>query len=406
MSSPKLLNLGAVAFLLSITAQPVIVPAGAELHVRLTSEASSEKPSGQPIAAVLIMPVFVNGIPAVAAGALLSGNTADAASAKPGTQDAAEQPATLRIQFTAIADQAAHAKTLHCALIAVDNARESIDSTGLVTGISASQTFTARLDQGIGKLAPQYGSLAELLAGLKGVLVQKADPSIDYKPGVELTLKLTEPLDWTAPAAANFPNPITPAAALLTLVNSQPLRTTAAKPPEPSDFTNLMFIGAQQQLLAAFHDAGWVEGDRVTGLSKFETARAIMEDRGYGEAPMSILTLDGRPPDLALQKQNNTFAMRHHIRIWLRPQAFNGKPVWLGAATHDIRIAFSPQSRSFTHGIDSHIDDERAKVVNDLLFTGYIHARALVSRAGIPRDATNATGDPLLTDGKIAVLEF
>ncbi len=117
-----------------------------------------------------------------------------------------------------------------------------------------------------------------------------------------------------------------------------------------------MFIGDQQQVLTAFHDAGWAQGDRLSGVSKFETVRAIIEDRGYREAPMSILTIDGRPPDLALQKQNNTFAMRHHIRIWPRPQKFHGKPVWIGAATHDITITFSPQSRSFTHAIDSHID--------------------------------------------------
>jgi hypothetical protein len=141
-------------------------------------------------------------------------------------------------------------------------------------------------------------------------------------------------------------------------------------------------------------------------MSKFETARAIIESRGYREAPMSVLMLDERPPDLAFQKQNNTFAMRHHIRIWLRPQTFDGKPVWVAAATHDISITFSPDSRSFTHGIDSHIDDERAKVVNDLLFTGHVHALALVDRTGIPTNATNATGDSLITDGKMAVLEF
>jgi hypothetical protein len=44
--------------------------------------------------------------------------------------------------------------------------------------------------------------------------------------------------------------------------------------------------------------------------------------------------------------------------------------------------------------------------VNDLLFTGKVHGLALVERTGIPKDATNATGDKLVTDGKIAVLEF
>ncbi len=167
-----------------------------------------------------------------------------------------------------------------------------------------------------------------------------------------------------------------------------------------------MFIATVEQLQTAFHDAGWFAAERLSESSKLETARAIIEDRGYSEAPMSILYLDGKPPDFTFQKQNDTFAMRHHIRIWQRPQTFHGKPVWVAAATHDISITFSPVSRSFTHGIDSNIDNERAKVVNDLLFTGYIHGLALVGRSGIPQNASNATGDRLVTDGQMAVLEF
>jgi LssY C-terminus len=220
-----------------------------------------------------------------------------------------------------------------------------------------------------------------------------------------VTVKLTKSLEWDAPNFAKLP-PITPAVALANLAESQPSRTTAASPPRPSDLTNLMFIGTQQQLLAAFHEAGWFAADRLNEVSKFETARAIIENRGYSEAPVSILILDGSPPDVAFQKQNNTFAKRHHIRIWLRPQTFHRKPVWVAAATHDIGIIFSPESRSFTHAIDSHIDDERTKIVNDLLFTGRVRAMALVHRTAIPKHATNATGDALITDGKMAVLEF
>jgi hypothetical protein len=81
-------------------------------------------------------------------------------------------------------------------------------------------------------------------------------------------------------------------------------------------------------------------------------------------------------------------------------------PVWVAAATHDISITLSPANYSFTHGIDPNIDAERSKVVNDLLFTGRVKAIALVDRPDMPKDASNATGDPLATDGKQAVLEF
>ena len=119
-----------------------------------------------------------------------------------------------------------------------------------------------------------------------------------------------------------------------------------------------------------------------------------------------MLLLDGQPPDLVWQKQNNTFSQRHHLRIWRRPGDYDGKPIWVCSATHDTGIDFSPQDHTFIHKIDSDIDKERAKVVNDLLFTNTVKSLALVERAQVPRDAQNATGDKLVTDGQMAVLLF
>ncbi len=78
--------------------------------------------------------------------------------------------------------------------------------------------------------------------------------------------------------------------------------------------------------------------------------------------------------------------------------------VWAVAATHDVGINFSEENRTFIHRIDSSIDSERAKVVNDLLFTGRVRSMELIDRPGVPKQGENATGDQLETDGKIAVL--
>jgi hypothetical protein len=117
-----------------------------------------------------------------------------------------------------------------------------------------------------------------------------------------------------------------------------------------------------------------------------------------------VLLLDGRPPDVVFEKLNNTFAQRHHLRVWRRPESFGGQPVWVIAATHDTGIDFSEQNRTFIHKIDSQIDHERAKVVNDLLFTGRVRSVALVDRPTVPQHGQNATGDTVETDGKMAVL--
>jgi LssY C-terminus len=382
------------------------VPVGTRLQVRLTTEASSEKPSGAPISAVIVVPVFVDGALAIAPGTNVMGNTADARTFRPASDQVTEQPATLRLEFTRIEDKAGSSKPLVSVVEGVDNARESINSDGLITGIAQSETLEAQIDRGINKLASQYGQFAQLLSGVKGALVKEVDASIDYKAGVDLTIRLAKPLEWSSRVTVNLPGAITPAEALAALVNAEPSRTVAENPPKPSDVTNLMFIGSAEQLGSAFRQAGWFAADALSRSSKMETARALIEDRGYREAPMSLLSLDGRPPDLAMQKQNDTFAMRHHIRIWHRPETFNGKPVWVAAATHDTSIVFSPQSRSFTHGIDSNIDLERAKVVNDLLFTQRARGVALVERTALPQNLSNATGDKLITDGKMAVVEF
>jgi hypothetical protein len=135
-----------------------------------------------------------------------------------------------------------------------------------------------------------------------------------------------------------------------------------------------------------------------------EVFRAYAEDRGWSEAPMSVPLLAGQKPGLDFEKPNNTFAMRHHLRIWRRPGDFQGHPIWICAATHDIGISSSAAKRTFIHTIDSEIDRERAKVVADLLFTGQVKGLSLVSRPAAPQHSQNATGDKLETDGRMAVL--
>ncbi len=400
-----------IKYLISVTTlipvvNATVLPVDTELNVRLTNEVSSAQKSGQPVEAVLVVPVFLNGAPVLDSGTVLTGNTADVQPYKAKTETDPEQPATIRLQFTKIRGNSGKPISLYCVLTSVDNAREKVDSSGLITGIEESQTFGSEMDRGIAKLQEHYGQFAQILGQVKSAVVKQVDPSIDFKPGVALTLKLTRSLDISTPASKPAVVAIEPTNLLAQMVNSQPLRTEALKPPDPSDMTNIMFIGTLEQVSQAFQKAGWFPADALSSASKMETARAIIEDRGYNEAPMSILTLDGRPPDLALQRQTDTFAMRHHIRIWQRPQTFDGKPVCVAAATHDISITFSQQAKDFTHGIDPHIDAERSKVVYDMLFTGLVKGVALVDRSNLPVNPSNATGDKLITDGKMAVVEF
>jgi hypothetical protein len=194
-------------------------------------------------------------------------------------------------------------------------------------------------------------------------------------------------------------------AELTKLATTAPMRT-ATPGNVPSDPTNLMFLGSQKQVIAAFGEAGWFEADNLNAKSALKVAQATLRQTGYGSAPMSTLTLQGRPPDLMFQKSLDTFAKRHHVRVWMLPKTYQGQQVWVAAATHDIATQNSASGTKWTHRIDPHVDREREWVQTDLLFVGTGVAYAYVDRPTAPKKLGNATGDAIVTDGKIAVVQM
>jgi hypothetical protein len=159
-------------------------------------------------------------------------------------------------------------------------------------------------------------------------------------------------------------------------------------------------------VVTAFDEAGWFEADDVSIRSAAKTVGATIRQSGYSSAPVSTLQIRGRPPDLVFQKSLNTFANRHHLRIWKQSAAYNGREVWIGAATHDLAISKARGGTKWSHRIDPHIDRERDWIATDLLFIGTAVSYADVERPAAPKKAGNATGDQILTDGKMSVLEL
>ena len=378
------------------------VPAGAQLQVRLkTKIASNTSKPDDPVETMVIAPVLVNGALAIPAGVTLGGVVTGASAATDPTVRA-----TLALDFREL-EMGGRRIRVHTLLTAVENARESVNDKGEIQGILANETLSARMDSGIDKVTEKYSGLGGFLSAAKKAVFKETEGDISYDSGVEMDLKLTAALTLTGappPAAAAALQPVAGPRALLGLVDRQPFQTRAQKPPKESDITTLMFIGSQEELQGAFAGAGWSQASKLGEKSKLETLGALAEDRGYSEAPVSILYLDGRPPDMVFEKTNNTFSKRHHLRIWLRPDPYRGQPVWVCAATHDTGIDFSAKDRTFIHRIDSQIDLERSKVVNDLVLTGKVQSLEMVDRPNVPRNGQNATGDNLTTDGKMAVL--
>jgi hypothetical protein len=378
------------------------IPPGTPIQIRLITELnSSTAKAGQKFEALVIAPVVANGRIAMSAGVTLSGHVTDATAAvQPDDQ------AMLALAFDSIRDANGVLAPISAKLASIDNARESLDKQGRIQGIVASKTGSGRLDEGINKVSEKYPSFGDILNTVKQAVLKDADANIDFKSGVEMTIELVKPVDWSGAATAPNVSAIGPPEALLATVNRQTFRTETQEDGRPSDVTNLMFLGTERQIEDAFQQAGWTPAAKLNGASKLETFRAMAEQRGYSEAPVSVLLLDERPPDLVFEKSNDTFAARHHLRIWRRPGQFGGQEIWVCSATHDTGIDFSEKSRTFIHKIDPHIDLERAKVVNDLLLTGSVRGLSLVDRPNLPENMFNATGDSLMTDGAMAVVRF
>jgi hypothetical protein len=383
---------------LSVAAE---IPAGTNFNIRLTTPASTiASRVGDRTEAILIAPVRIRDQVAIPAGAKVTGVVAMV------TAPSEVQNATLKLDFTGLSSAKIGSAKIAARVIGIDNAREAVDATGIVQGISPKNTITGRLDQGLGKMEnSRLGGLAQVLEAAKTLLVRNADPNIDCEPGTELSLRLLKPLtvkDMPQAVVLSVPDD----GRLADLVLHQTAQTYASHPYRPSDITNLIFIGDLDRVREAFQEAGWVGADHLSGFSKWETARAVIEQRGYKEAPVSVILLDEHPPDLVFQKTNNTFSARHHLRIWHSPDTYQGQQVWLCGATHDIGIDYSDQDKTFIHKIDSNIDLERQKVTDDLTLTGKVRGTTLISRPGIPTNFRNATGDDVSTDGRVAVLQF
>jgi len=376
------------------------LPAGLVMRVRLRSEVSSRHSlPGDIVEGVLIAPLVVNGDLKVRSGTRILG-TVMAAARSHGTDRRAE----LVIDMANIDQGEGRITSLFSRVIDVDNARETVRA-GRIIGIPYPHDGFDRISWGarmVGRAFPVFGYI--LTAGLYGF--QKTyHREIEYLSGTDLLVEilLPERLPWVegGPAWPEMPS----SESLNHVVQSAPVRTTTSGG-QPADLVNVAFIGKKDQIQRAFHSAGWSTAASLGIRSGLKTFLATIRHRGYHEAPMSKLFLDGREPDLVFQKQNNTFAKRHHLRIWRTDQTLDDQPVWLAAATHDIGIAVLKKGTHWIHRIDPHLDLEREKVAADLCFSGQVQGMALLDRPDAPREDFNATGDRIFTDGRLLVLDL
>jgi hypothetical protein len=182
--------------------------------------------------------------------------------------------------------------------------------------------------------------------------------------------------------------------------------TRDAKEKDWGDPLNLVVVGDIDDIYYAFLRAGWDETETTYRASAIRTVKSFFSGGDYRYSPVSSLYVFGRGQDVAFQKARDNIHERNHLRLWMSPFRFQGKPVWLGQISRDIGVRFTTRTIT-THKIDPDVDETREYLVENLAYNQSLSKLGYVGGAvAAPREAprANLTGDPYLTDGKRVVL--
>ena len=304
-------------------------------------------------------------------------------------------------------------------LHSLDNAREAVTKSGSIQGVLAARTPHSYLS-GVwhrpsvdlfgkaflglsgasGKIAAaaDFGPIgATALFAVRCLIFRIAEPEIQLPVGAEMRINVLRVSEDSPEFVPEEAMEVVPELAGWLL--NQPSAIQKPDGHKANDIINLAIAGTQQQVEAAFQAAGWQPADPRSLKSFSHIYMAFNRQTAYPTAPTSRLLYDKREPDIVFQKSLDTFAKRHHIRLWKVSR--DGEEIWLGAATQDIAIAM--REGSFTHLIHPKIDNERQKIVADLGFAGCIEGVGFVERPTLARTVPEKKGS-IVTDGKVAVV--
>lgn len=173
----------------------------------------------------------------------------------------------------------------------------------------------------------------------------------------------------------------------------------------PGDPLNIALVGTEKEIHLAMLAAKWDPADPVTLESSLRIAVDTVVRRPYDDAPVSPLFVWGRKQDLAFEQPiGDDPRRRHHVRYWRSEKVDdNGDPLWIGAATLDVRVGLSHTTGEITHHIGPQVDSERDKILADLQAVGDLETTYWIDEFQEKLSGKNGGGDPYETDGRLAV---
>jgi hypothetical protein len=173
----------------------------------------------------------------------------------------------------------------------------------------------------------------------------------------------------------------------------------------PGGPINIGLVGSREQVVVAFHAAGWDPANPITLRTSLKIVGSVVLDRPYRDAPVSPLYFEGRQEDLAFEKPVGRSAdRRQHVRLWLvLDSGAQGHPVWLGSASFDSGVTLSRDTGQITHKIAPSIDQERDDLIRALDQARTLSNVFQIKGIGPTLHGRNGEGDPYWTDGEIWV---
>lgn len=176
----------------------------------------------------------------------------------------------------------------------------------------------------------------------------------------------------------------------------------------PGGPINIGLIGTHEDLVRAFHAAGWYPADPITLWTSVEIIGSVLLDRPYKSAPVSPLFFEGRQQDMAFEKPEGISAdRRQHIRLWpVLETGSDTRPVWLGAVTFDSGVTLSRDTGQVTHRIAPDIDNARGRLIGGLNNAHVVTVIYQMKGIGPTLNGRNGEGDPYYTDGEIWVAKL
>ncbi len=192
-------------------------------------------------------------------------------------------------------------------------------------------------------------------------------------------------------------------AELRSTLEQLPCCATDAEGGSEGDPLNVAIVGEAADVLNSLSRSGWSFTHRIDFRTVRREIGAAVAGTSYPVAPVSSLYVFGRKQDVALQRARRSITQRNHMRLWLAPYRFEGRPVWIGQISRDIGVKVTPKSPTLTtHIIDPEVDTTREYLLHSLVAEGFVDRFGFVkgSAAGTPTaPRMNLTGDPYHSDG-------